>query len=138
MLEEAAGAHALVMSAAVADFAPSVRLEGKGPKEDIEGGLSLTGNPDILAEAARLEARPLIIGFAAEAGQDTARAEDKRVAKGADYMVFNNVSDPEAGFDVDTNRITVLGGGSPVSHPLMSKEEAAHVVLDLLIPEPGA
>lgn len=131
VLEEVSDADALVMSAAVADFAPSKRMEGKGPKEGI-GELGLTKNPDILAEVSGLGKKLLVIGFAAEPGEDTRRAEEKRRAKGADFMVFNNISDPEAGFDVDTNRITVLGGKSPVSHPLMSKQEAAHVVLDLI------
>jgi len=134
VLEEASDADALVMNAAVADFAPSQRMEGKSAKEGI-GDISLSATPDILAEVSRLDKKPFVVGFAAEAGEDTRRAEDKRIAKGADFMVLNNISDPEAGFDVDTNRITVLGGDSPVSHPLMSKEEAAHVVLDLLIPE---
>ncbi|KKK98410.1 hypothetical protein LCGC14_2643040, partial [marine sediment metagenome] len=134
VLDEVEGAHALIMSAAVADFAPAGRAGGKGPKEEIDG-IELIRNPDILAEVGALDMnnkKPIIVGFAAEAGADTARAEEKRRAKGADYMVFNDISDPEAGFDVDTNKITILGNGSPVSHPLMSKEDAAHVVLDLV------
>ena len=135
VLGEVAGADALIMSAAVADFAPAGRAGGKGPKEEIEA-IELIRNPDILAEVGALNKnnnkKPIIVGFAAEAGSDTARAEEKRRAKGADYIVFNDISDPEAGFDVDTNKITILGNGSPVSHPLMSKEDAAHVVLDLV------
>ena len=125
------GADALVMNAAVADFAPATHVGGKVSKEKIKT-LELIKNHDILAEVGALKSKPLVIGFAAESGADIKRAQAKRKAKGADYIVFNDISDPEAGFDVETNKITILGSDKPVSHPLMSKESAAHLVLDLL------
>jgi phosphopantothenoylcysteine decarboxylase/phosphopantothenate--cysteine ligase len=126
---------ALIMCAAVADFTPGTRLKGKGPKDTVNG-FELRKTPDILLEVGavvgKLDKKPLIIGFAAESGEDTKRAEKKRVEKGADYIIFNNISDPEAGFNVDTNRITVLGEKAPVEYPLMSKDDAAQIILDLI------
>lgn len=133
VLAELEGAHALVMAAAVADYSPSARTAGKPEKTGHGSSIGLEQTHDILAEAGRLGNRPVIIGFAAEAGDDLSGAERKLKEKGADFMVFNNVSEPDAGFDVDTNRVTVLGGpDGPVRHPLMQKEDVAHIVLDLI------
>jgi phosphopantothenoylcysteine decarboxylase/phosphopantothenate--cysteine ligase len=132
VMGELDGAHALIMAAAVADFSPGEKVSGKPEKSEL-GPLELKATPDILTEAGRLDPGPVIVGFAAETGEDLTRAERKLKDKGADYIVFNNVSDPDAGFDVDTNKVTVLGGPEgPQSHPLMPKDEVAHIVLDLI------
>jgi phosphopantothenoylcysteine decarboxylase/phosphopantothenate--cysteine ligase len=125
-------ADVLVMAAAVADFAPKGRSESKIEKAAVES-IELEGTPDILAEVGRLEKRPLLVGFAAEAGPLVDRAERKFRDKGADLLVFNDVTDPEAGFDVDTNRIAIISSEGTNELPLMSKEEAAGAILNRTI-----
>ncbi len=123
------GADALVMTAAVADFSPKGQTLSKLEKTSIDV-IELESTPDILAEVGKLKNRPVLVGFAAEAGPLVERAERKRTQKGADLLVFNDVTDPEAGFDVDTNRIAIIGPDGTHELPLMNKEEAAGEVLD--------
>ncbi len=128
---ELAGADALVMAAAVADF----RAEGGGHtaakvgKSEIKE-IRLTLNPDILAEVGRMKKRPVIVGFAADTSIE--RAREKYLKKGADILVYNDISDPEAGFDVDTNRIVIIERHAESECPLMSKDDAADLILDRL------
>ena len=130
VLREIREADALVMSAAVADLRPKGRAGTKLPKTDI-GSLELEMTDDILAEVGALGKRPVLIGFAAEDGDNIERAAEKLSSKGADYIVFNNISDPQAGFEVDTNRVSIIGNNGSVDHyPLMSKDEVADVILD--------
>ncbi len=129
-------ADALVMAAAVADFRPTVAAASKLTRGD---GLTLRLEPteDILAEvgrrAATLDPRPVLVGFAAETGS-LERAAAKLVRKGVDLLVANDVALPDAGFAVETNRVTVLddGGGSE-EWPLLSKREVADRLLDRLV-----
>lgn len=129
VLEEIKGARALVMAAAVADFAPASTSTAKLEKSSVSS-LQLKPAPDILAEVGRMDEKPLVVGFAAEAGQNVRRAEDKLGKKGVDIIVFNDISEPGAGFDCDTNRIAIIEGGRRHDYPLMSKAGAARLVLD--------
>ena len=132
---------ALVMAAAVADFRPARVASTKL----VRGGtltLELEPTEDILAEVggrigalramvagtgARL---PFLVGFAAETGS-LDRAAAKLERKGLDLLVANDVSTPDAGFEVDTNRVSVLApGGAAETWPLMSKREVAERLLD--------
>ena len=94
----------------------------------------LTKTPDILGDLGhrRLTAGngPLLVGFAAETENLVARATAKRERKHADLIVANDVSAPDAGFDVDANAVTIIGpdGAEPV--PLQSKTRIAAVILD--------
>lgn len=126
------GIHALIMAAAVADFRP----EGGGHSTEKVGKsgireIRLALNPDILAEVGKMKKRPFLIGFAADTAIEKAR--EKYLKKGADLIVFNNISDPDAGFDVDTNRIVIIDNKGETAYPLMSKNEAADIILDNLI-----
>ncbi len=129
VLEEIKGARALVMAAAVADFAPASPSAAKLEKSSVRS-IQLKPAPDILAEVGRMDERPLVVGFAAEAGDNVRRAEDKLGKKGVDVIVFNDISEPGAGFDCDTNRIAIIEGGRRDDYPLMSKEGVAGLVLD--------
>ena len=135
-----AGADALIMAAAVADFRPLARAETKISRAD---GLDLRLEPttDILAEAAATArergddpaARPIIVGFAAETGS-LARAPEKAARKRVDLMVANDVAEPGSGFGTDTNRVTiVVPGAEPEPWPQLTKAEVADRLLDRVL-----
>ncbi len=136
-MEAAVLAHAgrsdvVVMAAAVADFRPKVATDTKLRKTDGVPDLVLEATPDILAELGRRR-RPgqVLVGFAAETDRVPERATAKLAAKGVDLMVANDVSAPGAGFDHDTNEVTIFGSdGSVTPVPLRSKDAVADAVLD--------
>jgi phosphopantothenoylcysteine decarboxylase/phosphopantothenate--cysteine ligase len=119
----------LIMAAAVADFSPAGSPEGKIEKATLSF-LALDPTPDILTEVGALRERPLVIGFAAEAGGGVGRAERKRRDKGADLMIYNDVTEKGAGFEVDTNRVVIIGKEGNTEVPLMSKDDVSHAILD--------
>jgi phosphopantothenoylcysteine decarboxylase / phosphopantothenate---cysteine ligase len=128
-----AGADALVMAAAVADFRPRQTAETKLARG---GSLTLELEPteDVLAEvgerARELDPRPVIVGFAAETGS-LDRAPDKLRRKGADLLVANDVAEPGSGFGTDTNRVVILSAdGTRDALPLLTKREVAERLLD--------
>ncbi|MDX1657864.1 MAG: bifunctional phosphopantothenoylcysteine decarboxylase/phosphopantothenate--cysteine ligase CoaBC [Nitriliruptorales bacterium] len=129
-------ADVVVKAAAVADFRPASASERKLKKADGTPQVELERNPDILAElgeerAASGRARPLLVGFAAETNDAEANGRDKLERKNADLLVVNDVSRRDAGFEVDTNRVVILGrDGGRVEVPLTTKAEVAARVLD--------
>ncbi len=125
------GATVLIMAAAVADFAPVRRSGSKIGKEDL-ASLDLRRTEDIVSCVAGKRKRPFVIGFAAETGADISRAEEKMKRKGMDMIVFNDVTEPGAGFDVDTNRVVVIDGKGRTRLGTMSKDAVADAVLDRL------
>jgi phosphopantothenoylcysteine decarboxylase/phosphopantothenate--cysteine ligase len=75
----------------------------------------------------------LVVGFAAETG-DLARAREKAERKGVDLLVANDVSEPDAGFGTETNRVTlIVPGSAPEPWPLASKAQVAHRLLDRML-----
>jgi phosphopantothenoylcysteine decarboxylase / phosphopantothenate---cysteine ligase len=123
---------ALIMAAAVADFMPLKKEDKKIEKSD-RMMLEIVQTPDILSEIGAMEKRPLLVGFAAETGPDLDRAKRKLLDKGADMIVFNDVTSMGSGFDVDTNEITLIERESVIPFPLMKKDEAAEVILDRVL-----
>ena len=105
-----------------------------------EGGpltLTLVPTADILADAAawrRREGRerPLLVGFAAETHDVVERARAKRLRKGIDVIVANDVSRSDAGFEVETNDVTILTDDGEESLPLQSKTAVAAALADRL------
>ncbi|HLV34880.1 MAG TPA: bifunctional phosphopantothenoylcysteine decarboxylase/phosphopantothenate--cysteine ligase CoaBC [Spirillospora sp.] len=131
------GADALLMAAAVADFRPAQAAEQKIKKQDEDSGLTLelVRNPDILLEVQRQRAHTgwprVVVGFAAESENLLANAQDKLKRKGMDLLVANDISATDAGFTVDTNRVTILdasGGQQPLE--LMSKTAVSEIIID--------
>jgi phosphopantothenoylcysteine decarboxylase / phosphopantothenate---cysteine ligase len=140
----AARFDALVMAAAVADFAPIHATDHKIPRG--EGlSLELRPNPDLLAEVARIVhgldstgestrepvvPTPILVGFAAETGS-LDRAADKLRRKGVDLLVANDVSEPGSGFGTTTNRVTIFdAGGGLDALPMLDKRAVADRLLD--------
>jgi phosphopantothenoylcysteine decarboxylase/phosphopantothenate--cysteine ligase len=139
VLAAAVDADAVVMAAAVADFRPA-SVQGAKIKKDDAGGvpepIALVRNPDVLAEvvAARSGKSPVVVGFAAETGDDTAdwlaHGRAKLARKGCDLLVVNRVGEG-VGFEVAENSGVLLGAdGSEVELPLGSKETLADAVWD--------
>ncbi|MEI6666912.1 MAG: bifunctional phosphopantothenoylcysteine decarboxylase/phosphopantothenate--cysteine ligase CoaBC [Acidobacteriota bacterium] len=129
------GADVVVMAAAVADYQPATPQPQKIAKTAASLTLTLTRTPDILVEIGQWRAaqggqRPVIVGFAAETQDTVARAERKRIAKGADVIVANDVSQEGAGFDADTNIVTLVGSDSNESLPMQTKASIAGLLLD--------
>jgi phosphopantothenoylcysteine decarboxylase/phosphopantothenate--cysteine ligase len=134
----AGGADAVVMAAAVADFRPKEEAGHKLKKRAIGGQptIELVHNPDILAElggARRDDTRPVLVGFAAETENLVAAARGKLEEKRCDLVVANDVSQADAGFSVDTNRVVLVEAGRQRELPLMSKDEVAHAILDRVV-----
>jgi phosphopantothenoylcysteine decarboxylase/phosphopantothenate--cysteine ligase len=123
-------ADALIMAAAVADWRPRQTSPVKLKKRAMEGVLELTPNPDILLTVQPLKERRIFVGFAAETGDPIAEARRKCRDKGVDLIVANDVTEPGAGFAVETNRVTLVPRmGGPEALPLMSKlDVAAHII----------
>jgi phosphopantothenoylcysteine decarboxylase/phosphopantothenate--cysteine ligase len=126
-------ADAVIMAAAVADYTPEQRADGKIEKTDGPMALTLVRTPDILAELGRARgsaARPVLVGFAAESGDPRVRAREKLHRKRADLIVANDISRPDAGFDTDTNAVTLITADGEQLVPLASKELVAAAILD--------
>jgi phosphopantothenoylcysteine decarboxylase/phosphopantothenate--cysteine ligase len=125
----------VVMAAAVADFRPKVVADEKLKKRDGVPEVVLEPTPDVLAQLGeRKQPGQLLVGFAAETERVREHAATKMAAKGVDLMVANDVSAPDAGFEVDTNRAILLySSGSSEETPLLDKHELAGIILDRIV-----
>jgi phosphopantothenoylcysteine decarboxylase/phosphopantothenate--cysteine ligase len=133
MLREAPGADIVIMAAAVADYAPATRAPGKVEKSDGPMELTLVRTPDILAElgASRVAgASPVLVGFAAENGDPVERGREKRRRKNVDLIVANDISRSDAGFDSDSNAVTLISADGDEFLPLAPKTAIASAILD--------
>ena len=127
-------------AAAVADYRPAKRVDQKIKKHADSLTLELERTPDILSYVAsyvsgnHLE-NALVIGFAAETENVVSNAEAKLRAKNLDVVVANDVSRNDAGFDSNSNAITIItrGDSNPIELPLMSKADAANEILDVVV-----
>jgi len=135
VLDAVAEADALIMAAAVADFRPEITAEDKIKKGDGLPEIRLQPTPDILANLASVKAQTgwprVTVGFAAESKDLLHNARIKLAAKKMDMIVANDIGSSDAGFEVDTNRVTLLypdGHTEPV--PQMKKSEVAALVLE--------
>jgi phosphopantothenoylcysteine decarboxylase/phosphopantothenate--cysteine ligase len=135
VLEHLEEASVVLMAAAVADFKPASVRRGKIKKRDGVPSVELAPTADILAEIARRR-RPeqLVVGFAAEAENVIENAAAKLRSKGLDMVVANDVMQEGAGFDVDTNIVTIIfPDGRQVNIDKMSKLDVAQRILDPVV-----
>jgi phosphopantothenoylcysteine decarboxylase / phosphopantothenate---cysteine ligase len=131
VLDRLEEATIIVKAAAVADYRPAQRAGSKVKKSGAGVILELVPNPDILAELGKLKGERLLVGFAAETEELAANATKKLTAKNLDLIVANDVSQPGAGFDVDTNIVRLLyRDGRQQALPQQSKERLAHAILE--------
>ena len=131
--EAARDADLVVMAAAVADYRPRERAEQKMKKSGGDGlVLELEQNPDLLAGLAAVAPRALRVGFAAETEHLERSARDKLKAKGAHWIVANDVSRPDIGFESADNEVVAFGAKGEVGRfPKQSKDELAGRLLEL-------
>jgi phosphopantothenoylcysteine decarboxylase/phosphopantothenate--cysteine ligase len=139
VLKRAADADVVIMAAAVADYTPDTRAPHKVAKVDGPLSLTLVRTKDILAELGDMRAalggrRPVLVGFAAETDNVVPKARDKRRRKRVDLIVANDVSQPDRGFDVGTNAVTLVGESGEVAVPLQAKAGVASAILDAVEP----
>jgi phosphopantothenoylcysteine decarboxylase/phosphopantothenate--cysteine ligase len=136
VMERVGECTVIIKAAAVADYRPAERSGAKIKKKSTELSLQLVKTPDILAELGRLEKGPFLVGFAAETGNLTEFATRKLREKNVDMIVANDVSQSDAGFNVDTNRVRLFfRDGRDMEYALMTKDELANVILDQVAAE---
>lgn len=128
-------ADALIMAAAGADFRPVNVAKDKLKKRDGIPQIQLEAAPDILktlsSQSGVAKRFKVTVGFAAESRDLLANASEKLKSKGLDFIAANDISANDAGFAVETNRITLLfANGAQESLPLMSKSEAAEKIIE--------
>jgi phosphopantothenoylcysteine decarboxylase/phosphopantothenate--cysteine ligase len=137
VLESTPRSDALIMAAAVADYRPPAPAGQKIKKQREELKLELARTADILAAVAERRNRSghprVVVGFAAETQDVVANAREKLARKGLSLIVANDVSAADSGFEVETNRVTLLdASGGMESLPLMSKAAVAESIIDRL------
>jgi len=136
VMERVEECSVIIKAAAVADYTPSQRHGEKIKKNSADLSLQLVKTPDILAELGTLNKRPLLVGFAAETGNLAEFATRKLHSKNADMIIANDVSQSDAGFNVDTNRVSLFfRDGRQKELELMSKDLLATVILDQITAE---
>jgi phosphopantothenoylcysteine decarboxylase/phosphopantothenate--cysteine ligase len=131
----AESADVLIMAAAAADFMPKTTASEKMKKRDGIPQVELTAAPDILktvTDSQFIKKRfQVVIGFAAESRDLLENAAEKLRSKKLDMIVANDISSTDAGFAVDTNRVTFLfANGTQEILPLMSKTEVAEKIVE--------
>ena len=123
-----------IFAAAVADYRPAEQSPQKMKRGKESLTISLEPTPDILASVARNKGDRLVVGFAAETDHVSENARKKLVAKNADLIVANDVTAEGAGFDADTNVVTLFSrDGRDLALPRMSKTEVAQRILDEIL-----
>ncbi|MFN7018590.1 MAG: bifunctional phosphopantothenoylcysteine decarboxylase/phosphopantothenate--cysteine ligase CoaBC [Fimbriimonadales bacterium] len=119
-----------IAAAAVADFRPERPLPHKRKRNSQHWTLRLVANPDILGTVAQRKGNRIVVGFAAETDKALQHAQEKLKRKGLDLIAVNNVLEPGSGFEMDTNRLTLIYADGRIEPlPLMSKRECANRVI---------
>jgi phosphopantothenoylcysteine decarboxylase/phosphopantothenate--cysteine ligase len=134
VLDKVASCSIAIFAAAVSDYRPA-EPNGQKIKRNTESfTLSLEPTPDILGSVARNKGDRFLVGFAAETDHVAENARKKLASKNADLIVANDVTAEGAGFDIDTNIVTLFArDGRDLALPRMSKSEVAQRILDEVI-----
>ena len=135
VMQEFPESDALIMAAAVADFRPKDVAENKIKKEGGIPQIELEATEDILKAVAGLRSsmkrKQVVAGFAAESQNLLGNAVNKLQSKKLDLIAANDISANDAGFSVETNRVTLLfADGHKESLSLMSKTETAEIIVE--------
>lgn len=130
---------AAILSAAVADFAPTDVADRKIKREKNDLTLTLQPTTDIAASLGQQKEKEnrhrILVGFALETNDELAHAEEKLERKNLDFIVLNSLKDKGSGFRCDTNKITIVDKEGSINYPLKSKAEVAADIIDRLSTE---
>jgi len=131
VVDRFAGVSIAILAAAVADYRPVEQHAEKIKKANASLMISLEPTPDILADIAKNKGQKIVAGFAAETDHVAENARKKLLIKNADLIVANDVTAEGAGFDQDTNIVTLFSrDGRDLALPKMGKTEVAQRILD--------
>jgi phosphopantothenoylcysteine decarboxylase/phosphopantothenate--cysteine ligase len=134
VVDRIAGASIAILAAAVADYRPAETHTEKIKKSGAALTISLEPTTDILSEVARNKGQKIVVGFAAETDHVAENARKKLSAKNADLIIANDVTSEGAGFDQDTNIVTIFSrDGRDLALPKMNKSEVAQRILDEVV-----
>jgi phosphopantothenoylcysteine decarboxylase / phosphopantothenate---cysteine ligase len=134
VLDHIAGASIAIFAAAVADYRPVEQHAEKIKKGDAALTIGLEATTDILADVAKNKGQKIVVGFAAETDHVAENARKKLSAKNADLIVANDVTAEGAGFDHDTNIVTLFSrDGRDLALPKLNKSEVAQRILDEVV-----
>lgn len=133
VLEHAASADIIIKAAAVADYTPKTKYDGKIKKSG-DMTLELTRTVDIMAELGKLKSHQILVGFAAEAADLINNAQGKLEKKNMDLICANDISRSDIGFAGDQNALSLLfRDGRTEQINKCSKQEAADLILDAIL-----
>jgi phosphopantothenoylcysteine decarboxylase / phosphopantothenate---cysteine ligase len=131
VLDRIGEASIAILAAAVADYRPSLQRAEKIKKAEFSLTIPLEATTDILSDVAKNKGQKIVVGFAAETDHVAENARKKLSAKNADLIVANDVTAEGAGFDHDTNIVTLFSSdGRDLALPKLSKSEVAQRILD--------
>ncbi len=133
VISEYKNSNIIVMAAAVADYTPVTAAKNKIKKSDSDMDISLKRTNDILKYIGENKEDRYICGFSMETENLIENSAKKLKSKNADMIVANNLNVKGAGFGTDTNVITIITENDTIELPIMSKDEAAHRILDIII-----
>ena len=129
VMENYVDCDVIIKAAAPSDYRPATEIKSKLKGKRIT--LDLVKNPDIAKAVGEVKGDRKLVIFCAETDSLIESAKGKLIGKNADVVVANDVTQKGAGFDSDTNIVTILTRDNrTVSYPIMSKSEVAHVILD--------
>lgn len=128
-IKEVQDADIFIMAAAVSDFAPVHTAKSKIKKDEAKKSLELRQTPDILSWLGQHKKKgQVLIGFAMETEELLKNAESKLQKKNADWIIANSLTEPGAGFNVDTNKVILLGGNEPTHFEGVKKTLAKEIL----------
>ncbi len=124
----------VIMAAAVADYRPAIMAEQKIKKDEDGMTIELVKNPDILKGLGEKKELQILVGFALETNNELEFAKGKLEKKNLDFIVLNSMQDEKAGFQKDTNQVTLIPrNGSPVAYEAKNKTEVAKDILNFIL-----
>lgn len=126
--------NACILCAAVADFTPETKADHKIKREKDDLLLKLAPTADIAATLGAMKTEDQrLVGFALETNDETSNAQKKLEKKNLDFIVLNSLNDKGAGFQCDTNKISIISKEGIIPYPLKNKSEVAHDIINHLV-----
>lgn len=127
--------NAAILAAAVSDFTPKLVATEKIKREGNSITMELEATQDIAKTLGQKKNQSqVLVGFALETQNEMANAQQKLKSKNLDFIVLNSAKDPGAGFDVDTNKVTIIRSeGNPIEFNLKPKQEVAKDIVNELV-----